>query len=128
MMRVFLAGLVLILLAEFGTTSLDVALADAETSEATEADILNSWYGQQFALDGQDVVSFRSEEGPVDGSDEYAVEWDDTTWKFSSENNRDAFLEDPERYMPEFGGYCPVALASGDVKIGSARHFTIVDD
>jgi len=69
-----------------------------------------------------------AEGGPVQGSQTFTAEYDNTQWQFASAENRDTFLEDPDRYVPEFGGYCPVALANGDLKIGSAEHFNIVDD
>lgn len=101
----------------------DVTVPTAETAERQA-----SWYGQRYAVSGQDVVSFRSTTGPVAGSEEFKAEWDNTEWKFASAENRDAFLANPEGYVPEFGGYCPVALANGDAKIGFAKHFTITDD
>lgn len=54
--------------------------------------------------------------------------WDDAEWRFSSAENRDIFLTDPDRYVPEFGGYCPVALSAGEAKIGTAEHFTLIDE
>jgi len=102
--------------------------ADTQPLEEIAQTQKASWYGEPFALDRQDVVSFGSEGGPVAGSVEFQAEWDNTQWYFSSAENRDEFLEDPESYIPEFGGYCPVALASGDFKVGTAEHFTIVDD
>lgn len=104
------------------------AMAQDAAAAETPADRQSSWYGQPYALNGQDVVSFFSDTGPVSGDDAFVAEIDNTQWKFTSAENRDAFLENPDQYMPEFGGYCPVALASGDVKIGSAEHFTVVDD
>ena len=88
----------------------------------------NSWYGKPFALNGQDVVSFHEASGPVAGTEDYTTMWDNTEWRFSSAENRDAFEADPVRYVPEFGGYCPVALTQGDAKIGTAEHFTVVDE
>ncbi len=106
-----------------------LAQTDETVSEATENSTReSSWYGQRYALNGQDVVSFRAETGPVKGSDNFVAEWDNTHWKFATAESRDAFLENPEYYAPQFGGYCPVALSKGEVKIGSAKHFNVVDD
>ena len=100
----------------------DVATVEQATAER------NSWYGKPFALNGQDVVSFHEASGPVAGTEDYTTMWDNTEWRFSSAENRDAFEANPASYVPEFGGYCPVALAQGDAKIGTAEHFTIVDE
>ena len=95
---------------------------------AAETERAASWQGQELAIAGVDVVSFYGEDGPVDGTKEFTAKYDDTTWRFSSEKNRDLFKQDPAKYIPEFGGYCPVALASNHSKIGKSTHFTVVDD
>ncbi len=35
------------------------------------------------------------------------------TWRFRNEGNRAAFVDNPEVYAPQFGGYDPVAIARG---------------
>lgn len=100
----------------------------ATVQTAEEATRQSSWYGKPFAVDGQDVVSYQTENGPVAGSQEFTANWDNTEWRFASAENRDLFLNDPDRYVPQFGGYCPVALAQGHAKIGTARHFNVVDE
>lgn len=87
-----------------------------------------SWHGKKVALRGRDVVSFGEDTGPVKGSKKFATEWDDTKWYFANEQNRDAFKADPKKYIPEFGGYCPVALSQGKAKVGRTNQFTRVDD
>jgi YHS domain-containing protein len=117
-----------LLLAVMSFGAFNVALAQ-ETAAIEQAAIpQNSWYGKPFALNGQDVVSFYDRAGPVEGSQEFTTVWDNTEWRFSSEANRDAFEANPAQYVPEFGGYCPVALTQGEAKIGTAEHFTLVDE
>ena len=105
------------------TTEAEVAVQSERNSDRQ-----STWYGKPYAIDGTDVVSYRSESGPVKGSDAFTVEYDNTEWRFSSEENRDEFLRDPVKYVPEFGGYCPTTLAGGEWKVGSSKHFDIVDD
>jgi len=88
-----------------------------------------SWDGKRVALKGRDVVSFWQADGvPVKGSKKYVADYDNTKWRFASEENRDEFLKDPEKYVPEFGGFCPVALADNKAKIGTTTHFNVVGD
>ena len=89
---------------------------------------LASWNGQKVAIRGKDVVSFHNNDKPLKGKRKYAAEWDNTTWRFASEENRDLFLENPEKYVPGFGGFCPVALADNNAKIGHINHYSLVDD
>ena len=85
------------------------------------------WQGQELAIAGRDVVSLYGDK-PKEGKKKYVVEYDDTTWRFSSKKNRDLFKADPAKYVPEFGGFCPVALAGNHSKIGKSTHYNIVDD
>lgn len=110
--------------------SFTYAAAQAGTTVPTEANATprSSWYGQATALEGTDVVSYFSEAGPVQGSTDYTFKWDNSEWRFASEANRDLFAADPEKFAPQFGGYCPVALANGDVLVGSGQHHVVVDE
>ena len=131
-----------IMLSTFNTgTAQDAAVAPAvpaveqiitETATVTEKDKestrLASWNGKRVAIRGKDVVSFHNNEKPLKGKRKYTAEWDNTKWRFASEENRDLFLENPEKYVPEFGGFCPVALADNNAKIGHINHYTLVDD
>ena len=87
-----------------------------------------SWHGKKVALRGRDVVSFTEGSKPVKGSKKYAAEWDDTKWYFSNEKNRDLFESNPDKYVPGFGGWCPVALSRGEMKVGRTNQFTRVDE
>ena len=101
---------------------------EAPAQSERNSDRPSAWYGTPLAIDGLDIVSYRSETGPVEGSETFTAEYDNTQWQFTSEANRDAFLSDPASYVPEFGGYCPTTLAGGKWKVGSAKHFDLVDD
>ncbi len=90
----------------------------------TEGKIAPSWRDKKVAVRGRDVVSFTQDSGPVKGKKKYSAVYDDTKWYFKTKENRDTFKLNPEKYVPEFGGYCPVALASGDVKVGKTNQFT----
>ena len=89
-----------------------------------EGKIAPRWRDKEVALSGRDVVSFTQDSGPVEGNEKYVAEYDDTKWYFKTKENRETFKLNPEKYVPEFGGYCPVALAHGEVKIGTTNQFT----
>lgn len=107
-------------------------VAPAETLKVaeqryTEGKIAPSWRNKKYALRGRDVVSFTQDSGPVKGNKRYVATYDDTKWLFNTKENRDAFELNPKKYVPEFGGYCPVALSHGKVKIGRTNQFTRYD-
>src|SRR5690348_11795089 len=72
-----------------------------------------------LALQGYDPVSFFLDEGLKPGLPEHEVIWNGIAWRFASAANREAFAQDPEAYVPQFGGYDPTALARGLVVEGN---------
>ena len=65
------------------------------------------------ALRGYDPVAFFTAQKPVKGSATFSTTWKDATWHFSSPANLNAFIKDPERYAPQYGGYCAYGMAGG---------------
>jgi len=87
-----------------------------------------SWQGKKVAIRGRDVVSFFENDEPQKGSKEFTANWDNTTWRFASDENRKLFLADPEKYAPQFGGFCPVALADNKAKIGHVNQYSVYNN
>ncbi len=66
-----------------------------------------------LALGGTDPVSYFRDGGPVAGLPAHQMTWNGATWRFASAQNMAAFAAAPERYAPQFGGYCAYGAASG---------------
>ena len=64
------------------------------------------------AVDGYDVVSYFSGK-PVKGLRKYKTKFDDAVWYFANEENLKKFKKDPDKYAPQYGGYCAWAAAHG---------------
>ncbi|MGH7006302.1 MAG: YHS domain-containing (seleno)protein [Alphaproteobacteria bacterium] len=65
------------------------------------------------ALRGYDPVAYFAESKPVKGSPEFSFQWKGAVWHFASAANRDAFEASPEKYAPQYGGYCAFGTAQG---------------
>jgi YHS domain-containing protein len=65
------------------------------------------------AIRGYDPVGYFTEGRPVEGRAEHSLEWNGATWRFASAQNRALFEANPERYAPQYGGYCAWAVAQG---------------
>ena len=65
------------------------------------------------ALSGYDPVSYFTAGHPERGSAEFSFPFDDTTYWFASEAHRKMFAADPERYAPQFNGYCALSVSRG---------------
>ncbi len=81
-----------------------------------------------IAIRGYDTVAYFTQSKPVEGTDQYATEWSGATWKFSSQENLDLFLADPEKYAPQYGGYCAYGVAQGNLVKIEPEQWTILDD
>lgn len=77
------------------------------------------------AAGGHDVVSFHDSAGPVSGLASIEHTWRGATWRFATESNRDSFVEDPERYAPQFGGHCAFGRALGVNVKGIPKRWSI---
>ena len=69
--------------------------------------------GEGVAIEGADPVAYFTERKYVPGAPQFAYDWEGASWLFASENNRDAFAENPEKYAPQYGGWCGYAAARG---------------
>jgi YHS domain-containing protein len=79
-----------------------------------------------LAIDGHDPVAYFTEQKPVKGSPEFRVEFEGATFQFASAAHRDAFVADPSKFVPQYGGYCAYGMARGyKAKIDPAA-FTVV--
>lgn len=76
---------------------------------------------------GYDVVSY-FEGTPTEGSSEYKTTYDEVEFKFSSKEHLEAFKEDPVKYIPQYGGYCAYAIASGEKVRINPETYEIRDD
>ena len=83
--------------------------------------------GKGIALKGYDVVAYFQQSRPVKGSSQLSYQWMDATWQFSSAQNRDLFAADPQRYAPQYGGYCAYAVSHGHTASVNPVAWRIVD-
>lgn len=67
----------------------------------------------QLAVSGYDLVSYFNNDSPQKGNKEHAVVYDSVTFYFASEKNRSIFKHAPEKYLPQYGGWCAYAMARG---------------
>lgn len=66
-----------------------------------------------YVIRGYDPVAYFTEGKPVKGSDQIVHEWNGGHWKFVSQENLKAFIATPDRYAPQYGGYCAWAASQG---------------
>lgn len=80
-----------------------------------------------LAIKGYDAVGYFDSGQAVRGNARYSYEWNGARWQFASKEHRDAFAEQPERYAPQFGGFCALGVAHGKRTSVNPRSFVVRD-
>lgn len=65
---------------------------------------------------GYDVVSYFNNTAKK-GDKQYAAKHDGVTFLFSSQENLNTFKKDPDKYIPQYGGYCAYAIGIKGSKV-----------
>lgn len=87
----------------------------------------NSFFASQTdtAINGYDTVAYFTKNSPVKGLDANTYEWKGAKWKFESQANLELFKSNPEKYAPQYGGYCAYGVASDNLVKVDPDQFTI---
>jgi YHS domain-containing protein len=65
------------------------------------------------AIKGYDPVAYFTAGKPVKGDSGFEYKWMNATWRFASAAHRDAFAKEPQKYAPQYGGYCAYGVSQG---------------
>ncbi len=80
-----------------------------------------------YAAEGYDVVSYFQNKAQ-EGDKKYVGEHDGIKYKFSSAENLATFSNNPEKFIPQYGGFCAYAVAKNGKKVGvDPKTFVITD-
>lgn len=79
-------------------------------------------------LDGYDAVAFFTDNKPVKGDAQFQFTYDKAIYYFASQEHLDLFKVDPEKYKPQFGGWCAYAVSLGRVAPIDVNTFSIVNN
>ncbi len=82
---------------------------------------------QGLALRGYDPVAYFIDGAPVEGSAAFTATHEGATYRFASAANRDAFVADPDAYLPQYGGFCAFGTAMGYKVDADPAAWRIVD-
>ena len=81
----------------------------------------------RVVLQGHDPVAYFTESRPVMGSPQFKLDWDDQRYHFANAANRDRFAADPDRYAPQFAGYCTGTMSKGGKAEADPQAWIIAD-
>ena len=80
------------------------------------------------AIYGYDTVAYFTENKAVKGEDKITSEYKGATWYFSSTEHKAMFDAEPDKYAPQYGGYCAYAMSKGRFVGVDEDAFTIYND
>ncbi len=79
------------------------------------------------ALDGYCPVAYFLANEPIKGDPAFASDYNGVTYYFVNEDARKLFDENPEKYLPAYGGWCAFGMAIQDKFPVDPTNFKIVD-
>ncbi len=79
------------------------------------------------AIQGHDPVAYFTMGKPVKGDPALSATHAGAIYHFASREHRDLFTADPEKYAPQFGGYCGYGASRGYPAKIDPRAFTIMN-
>lgn len=86
--------------------------ADAALAVSKTGGEYNTLYAGLGAK-GYDPVAYHTTGKATPGSDKITQDWKGVTWRFASEDNKKLFVGSPEKYAPQYGGFCSWGVAQG---------------
>lgn len=101
-----------------------IVLSTSQFAVAGSAVYLND---AGVALSTYDAVSYFTASEPLKGSEKFTAKYDNATYWFADEKNRDAFVSNPAKYAPQYGGYCAYAASQGGKASADPTQWTVLD-
>lgn len=79
------------------------------------------------AVSGYDPVAYFTQGKAVEGDKKYRTTYKEAEFRFSSQAHLDEFIAMPEKYAPQYGGYCAYAVANGYTASTDPEAFSVVN-
>lgn len=94
-------------------------------AHARDADIYTGTFSS-LAVGGYDAVAYFKLNRPVEGVAQFTTEYKGATWRFSNQDNLNAFKANPAAFAPQYGGYCAWAVSQGYTASGDPQFWKVV--
>jgi len=81
-----------------------------------------------IAIKGYDPVSYFTVQKAITGDPAITFSWMGVQWQFSSKENLELFKKQPEKYAPQFGGYCAYGVSENHKSPTDPNAWTVVGE
>jgi len=78
-----------------------------------------------LGLRGYDPVAYFTEGKPMKGDPQFSSSYGGATYEFKSAENKTAFDKEPAKYLPQYGGYCAMAMTMGKLEDADPNFFVV---
>ncbi|MBP1727982.1 MAG: hypothetical protein H6Q56_355 [Deltaproteobacteria bacterium] len=79
------------------------------------------------AIKGYDTVAYFQSGKALKGNEAFTFQWHNLTWHFLTRENRDLFATSPEKYAPQYDGYCAWAMTEARKAVTDPEVWKIVN-
>jgi hypothetical protein len=90
-----------------------VAAISLLSAAAFAGDLVNVSGASKTAVSGYDPVAFFTDSKPVHGLPSIPAEYKGATYLFATDEHRKLFIATPEKYLPQYGGFCAYGVGRG---------------
>ena len=79
------------------------------------------------AINGYDPVAYFTDSKSEMGIKEYSYKWNSAEWYFTNKNHLEMFKENPDKYAPQYGGFCAFGLSKDKLSSSDPNAWQIVN-
>ncbi|AFM02555.1 hypothetical protein Fleli_0044 [Bernardetia litoralis DSM 6794] len=80
------------------------------------------------AIEGYDVVSYFVEDEPQEGKEGISAKYLGVIYRFATIEHRELFIKNPQKYIPQYGGWCAYAMGAKNEKVTmNPENYKIID-
>ncbi len=80
------------------------------------------------AVSGYDVVTYFELDSAIVGNESLSTQYKGVTWYFSDSKNLVLFENNPEKYTPQYGGFCSWGMRYNGRYIADHKVFTVYEN
>jgi len=106
-----------------------LAIKNLQAQKLTEEQCIKHFnLDKGVAIEGYDVVSYFVEDQPQKGKASISARYLGVIYRFATKEHRDLFVKNPQKYMPEYGGWCAYAMGAKNEKVSvNPENYKIVN-
>jgi YHS domain-containing protein len=70
-----------------------------------------------LAIEGYDPVAYFTDNSAVEGKKEFSCSYDGVVYRFANARHLETFKADPQKFQPQYGGWCAYAMGAKGEKV-----------